>query len=88
MSLDLGAAKLARHSPWFLIIALLLGAFGFAAAMAWNDMVKTIVTRYVKPENSVKAMTVYAVTMTILLIVFALGIGFVAPHFFTSIPKD
>ncbi len=55
--------------------ALLTAAFGLVAALAWNDAIKAIFKSVFGTADSVPAMLVYAVVITIIAVVVTIWIG-------------
>ncbi len=54
------------------ISLLLISAFGLAAALAWNGLIRDIITLYIVPylgeKSGIKSQLIYAVTVTILAV--------------------
>lgn len=54
------------------MLALATSGFGLVAALAWNELVKEIVTEYIKPvvgeSSGIISLLVYAVLITILAV--------------------
>ena len=57
------------------IAALLTAAFGLVAALAWNDAIKAIFKQVFGTADSVPAMLVYAVVITVMAVVVTIWIG-------------
>ncbi len=56
--------------------ALAAAGFGVVAALAWNDAIKNIFTIYFpKPEDSIWAQLVYAVILTIVIVLITVGLA-------------
>ena len=55
--------------------ALLTAAFGLVAALAWNDAIKAIFKSVFGTADSVPAMLVYAVVITIIAVIVTIWIG-------------
>jgi len=55
-----------------LIVSFIVGAFTFAAALAWNNMIQTVIKKHISDENSVKASIIYTLTVTTLAVVVIL----------------
>lgn len=43
-------------------------AFGFVAALAWNDTVKNAISRYIEPGSGLKSQFIYAIFVTLLAV--------------------
>jgi hypothetical protein len=57
------------------ITVLLIGAFGFVAALAWNDTVKAIFTAVYGTASTITGMIIYAVIVTIVAVIVTLKLG-------------
>ncbi|MBT3323694.1 hypothetical protein HN681_00735 [archaeon] len=55
--------------------ALITAAFGLVAALAWNDTIKAIFVRIFGSSDTVLAMVIYAVIVTILAVIATLYIA-------------
>lgn len=51
--------------------ALITGAFSFMAALAWNDTIKTFITRYLSPGAGLKSMVIYAIIVTVIAVIIS-----------------
>jgi hypothetical protein len=60
------------------ITVLLIGAFGFVAALAWNDTVKAIFTAIYGTASTITGMIIYAVIVTIVAVIVTLKLGQIA----------
>jgi len=60
------------------LAALITAAFGLIAALAWNDTIKAIFKAVFGTAETVGAMLVYAVVVTIIAVFAAIQIGKVA----------
>jgi len=43
-------------------------AFGFVAALAWNEAVKAAINRYIEPGSGLKSQFIYAIFVTVLAV--------------------
>jgi len=43
-------------------------AFGFVAALAWNEAVKDAINRYIEPGSGLKSEFIYAIFVTVLAV--------------------
>jgi len=69
------AAKLAE-SVINKINTLAAAGFGLVAALAWNDAIKSAFTIFFpKPEESVWAQFIYAVIITIVVVIITIALG-------------
>lgn len=57
------------------IATLLTAAFGFVAALAWNEAIKTLVQEYVKAGDQLGGLLIYAVVVTVIAVVATIWIG-------------
>ena len=57
------------------LAALITAAFGLVAALAWNDTIKTIFKSIFGTADSIAAMLVYAVVVTIIAVVVTIQIA-------------
>lgn len=55
--------------------ALITAAFGLVAALAWNDTIKAIFSAIFGTADSVPAMLVYAIVVTIIAVFATIKIG-------------
>lgn len=55
-----------------LIVSFIVGAFTFAAALAWNNMIQTVIKKYIDNDNTVRASVIYTLAVTILAIIVIL----------------
>lgn len=48
----------------------ILAAFGFVAALAWNDAIKSVIDRFFPlPESGIKAKLIYAIAITLIVVI-------------------
>lgn len=72
-----GAGKIGRE--YFKTVATMLtGAFGLVAALAWNDLIKRIIDHYISPGSGVISQLLYAVLVTIIVVLVTLELGRIA----------
>jgi len=57
------------------IAALMTAAFGFVAALAWNDAIQTTIKQYIGTGSDLPAKYIYAVIVTIIAVVMGLVIA-------------
>lgn len=57
------------------IAILMTGAFGFIAALAWNNAITTLVNEYIEAGKATLPLFVYAIIVTILAVVMTLIIA-------------
>lgn len=57
------------------LAALITAAFGLVAALAWNDTIKAIFKMYFGTSDTVSAMIVYAIIVTIIAVFATIQIG-------------
>lgn len=60
---------------------LLTSAFGLVAALAWNEVVKDAIERYIAPGEGLKSKLIYALLVTLLAIVISYQMGKLAAHY-------
>ena len=46
-------------------------AFGFVAALAWNEAVKAAINRYIEPGSGLKSQFLYAIFVTVLAVLIS-----------------
>lgn len=63
------------------ISTMLTGAFGLVAALAWNELVKGLIDRYLSTGNGLISQFIYALIVTTLLIIVTVEMGKVAKKF-------
>ena len=57
------------------LAALIVAAFGLVAALAWNGAIQTIFKQVYGTAESVGAMLVYAIIVTVIAVIAAIWIG-------------
>jgi len=57
------------------LAALITIAFGLVAALAWNGAIQTIFKSIFGESNSIGAMLIYAIVVTIIAVYATIGIG-------------
>lgn len=57
------------------LAALITAAFGLVAALAWNDTIKTIFNAIFGSSDTVLAMIIYAVVVTVIAVWVTIRIG-------------
>ncbi|MFO7792353.1 MAG: DUF5654 family protein [Candidatus Saliniplasma sp.] len=60
------------------LASLITANFGLIAALAWNSAIQEIFKRYITPGDTIIALLVYAVIVTIIAVFAAIYIGKVA----------
>lgn len=55
--------------------ALLTAAFGLVAALAWNDAIRTLISRIFGEQTTLPAMFVYAIVVTVVAVIVTVWIG-------------
>ena len=50
-------------------------AFGLVAALAWNDTIKAIFAKVLEQPNTITAMIIYSITVTIITVVATIHLG-------------
>ncbi len=57
------------------LATLITAAFGLVAALAWNDTIKAIFKHYFGTSETIPAMLVYAVVVTVIAVFATIQIG-------------
>jgi len=57
------------------LTTLLTTAFGLVAAFAWNEVVKSAISKYIAPGSTVLSQLIYAVMVTLLAVVISFQLG-------------
>lgn len=65
-------------SPVIIVISVILFALILVVSMAWNDLFERIINKYF-PKNTILASTLYAVTITVILVVLILCLRHLIP---------
>lgn len=60
------------------VATMLTSAFGLVAALAWNDLIKRIIDHYISPGSGVISQLLYAVLVTIIVVLVTLELGRIA----------
>ena len=55
--------------------ALITAAFGLVAALAWNDLIKTIFTDIFGTAVAIGAMIIYAIVVTIIAVILTITVA-------------
>ena len=55
--------------------ALVIAAFGLVAALAWNDTIKTIFKSVFGTSDTIAAMLIYAIVVTVIAVIVTIQIG-------------
>ena len=50
-------------------------AFAFVAALAWNDMIKGIIDRFIEPGSGLRSQIYYAIIVTTLAVLVTYYLG-------------
>lgn len=58
-----------------------IAGFSLVAALAWNELIKTIIDRYIAPGSSVISHIVYAVVVTTIVVAVTMWLGSIAKRF-------
>jgi len=59
---------------------LVISAFGFVAALAWNETIKAIFTRFYGNPNELIPMLIYAVIVTFIAVIVTMIISQISKH--------
>lgn len=61
------------------ILKLSTSAFGLVAALAWNELIKEVVTQYIKPiageSSGIISLSIYAVIVTTLAVIVTINLS-------------
>ncbi|WP_019176858.1 DUF5654 family protein [Methanomassiliicoccus luminyensis] len=57
------------------IAALMTAAFGFVAALAWNEAIKALIAEYFSSDGTLVGQLVYAVIVTVVAVIAIVWIG-------------
>jgi len=57
------------------LTTLLTTAFGLVAAFAWNELVKSAITKYIAPGSTIVSQLIYAVIVTLLAVLISFQLG-------------
>lgn len=57
------------------LTTLLTTAFGLVAAFAWNEVVKSAISKYIAPGSTVLSQLIYAVMVTLLAVLISFQLG-------------
>lgn len=77
-----GHASEVRREVLKQILTLSTSGFGLVAALAWNELIKEVVTEYIKPvagENSgIISLLIYAIVVTFLAVLITYNLSKIA----------
>jgi predicted outer membrane lipoprotein len=68
-------ARELRHQFVVTLSTLLTSAFGLVAALAWNELVKELISQYIAPGQTLVSKLIYAVAVTFLAVFASLQLG-------------
>ncbi|MFW6226307.1 MAG: DUF5654 family protein [bacterium] len=57
------------------LAALITAAFGLVAALAWNDTIKLIFSKFFAESSTIIAMLIYAILVTIIAVLITILMG-------------
>ncbi|TSC92707.1 MAG: hypothetical protein CEN91_379 [Candidatus Berkelbacteria bacterium Licking1014_85] len=63
------------------VSTMLTTAFGLVAAFAWNEFIKRFISEFIAPGEGLKGMLIYAILITIIVVLITLWLGSVASRF-------
>ncbi len=63
------------------VTTMLVNAIGLVAALAWNTAIKTGIDKYISSGSGFLSELIYAVVITILLVIVTIQLGKIAQHF-------
>lgn len=63
------------------VSTMLTGAFGLVAALAWNELIKELITRYLSAGSGVISKLIYALIITTLLVILTVQLGKMSEKF-------
>lgn len=73
-----GSTKIHKE-VWSEILKLSTSSFGLVAALAWNELIKEVVTMYIKPlvgsNSGIISLLIYAVIITILAVIVTINLS-------------
>lgn len=58
-------------------ITMITTAFGFVAALAWNETIKNMVDRFISPGSTTISLLIYALSVTILAVLVTYWLGLI-----------
>ncbi len=64
--------KKVRERFWDKFTTAILTAFGVIVALAWNDATKSFFEKYFSPDNTIFAKCIYALFVTMILVMLSL----------------
>ncbi|MGB9837624.1 DUF5654 family protein [Methanothermobacter sp.] len=68
--------------------ALITTAFGLIAALAWNEVIKALITQFFKAGNELTGLFVYALIVTILAVIATILIARSLAHYGIELPEE
>ena len=68
-------AKQVRKEVIEKIATLLTAAFGFVAALAWNEAIKSLFAQVFGDQSGIMALFVYAIIVTVIAVIATVWIG-------------
>lgn len=68
--------KTQLHSEFFKTMTqLATSGFGLVAALAWNDMIKAFINRFISPGSTFASQIIYAILVTALAVIITYYLG-------------
>ncbi len=68
-----------HNEVWSEILKLSTSSFGLVAALAWNELIKEVVTMYIKPlvggASGMISLLIYAVVVTTLAVLITISLS-------------
>lgn len=81
MPKPLNKVKQFQHEYFKTISTMSISGFSLVAALAWNELIKSIIDRYISPGSSVISHFLYAIIVTTIVVLVTMYLGGVAKKF-------
>lgn len=76
-----GKVKQFQREYFKAISTMALSGFSLVAALAWNELIKSIIDRYIPQGSSVISHLIYAIVVTTVVVLVTMYLGGVAKRF-------
>ncbi|MGA2666564.1 MAG: DUF5654 family protein [Patescibacteria group bacterium] len=70
-----GRKKSLRRELLKTMIQLATAGFGLVAALAWNDTIKSLISHFISPGNTLISQLIYAMIITIIAVLVTYYLG-------------
>ena len=62
-------------------LIIIAGSLAFIAGLAWNSAIQATIDKYYSDDHTLKSKYVYAIIVTVIIVVASLGLMYLNRHF-------